>query len=61
MFTFMLAEIIWQAFTMINNPQLRATRPEADTPRKLMRVILHFRPLCQSPNSRFSGRALSPR
>jgi hypothetical protein len=40
MFTFMLAEIIWQAFTMINNPQLRATRPEADTPRKLMRVIL---------------------
>lgn len=40
MFTFMLAEIIWQAFTMINNPQVRATRPEADTPRKLMRVIL---------------------
>jgi hypothetical protein len=40
MFTFLLAEIIWQAFTMINNPQVRATRPEADTPRKLMRVIL---------------------
>ena len=40
MFTFMLAEIIWQAFTMINNPQVRATRLEADTPRKLMRVIL---------------------
>jgi hypothetical protein len=40
MFTFMLAEIIWQAFTMINNPQVRATRLEADTPRKLMRIIL---------------------
>jgi hypothetical protein len=40
MFTFMLAEIVWQAFCMINNPQVRAERAESDTPRRLARVIL---------------------
>lgn len=40
MFTFMLAEIIWQAFTMVNSPQVRATRAEADTQRRLTRIVL---------------------
>ena len=40
LFTFMLAEIFWQAFTMVNNPQVRATRAEADTPRRLSRIVL---------------------
>lgn len=39
-FTFMIAEILYQALTLINNPQVRGTRGEADTPRRLRRVIM---------------------
>jgi hypothetical protein len=45
MFTFMLAEIIWQAFTMINNPCASFSL---------------FRRRCRSANSKFSARARSP-
>jgi hypothetical protein len=40
MFTFMIAEIVWHAMTQINNPQIRANRGEADTPRRLERIVL---------------------
>ncbi len=39
-FTFMVAEILYQAFTLVNNPQMRATRGESETPRRLRRMIL---------------------
>ncbi len=39
-FSFMVAEILNQALTLINNPQARGTRGEKDTPRRLRRVIL---------------------
>lgn len=38
-FTFMVAEILLQALSLINNPQMRGTRGEKDTPRRLRRVI----------------------
>lgn len=40
MFTFMLAEIIAQTLSMINNPQVRALRKDRDAPRELRRIIL---------------------
>jgi hypothetical protein len=39
-FTFLVAEILIQTLSLINNPQLRATRGEKDTPRRLRRLIL---------------------
>ncbi|WP_036255433.1 virulence factor SrfB [Methylocapsa acidiphila] len=39
-FTFLVAEILIQTLSLINNPQLRATRGEKDTPRRLRRMIL---------------------
>jgi hypothetical protein len=39
-FSFLVAEILCQALTLINNPQMRGTRGEKDTPRRLRRVIL---------------------
>jgi hypothetical protein len=39
-FTFMLAEIIWQAFSTINNPQVRHKRREAEAPRVLEEIVL---------------------
>jgi hypothetical protein len=38
-FTFLVAEILVQTLSLINNPQLRATRGEKDTPRRLRRII----------------------
>lgn len=40
MFTFMLTEIIAQAMSMINNPQVRKGRRESNAPRELRRIIL---------------------
>jgi hypothetical protein len=40
MFTFMVAEIVAQTISMINNPQLRAVRRDRDAPRQLRRIIL---------------------
>ena len=39
-FTLMVMEILAQTLSLINNPQVRATRPQKDTPRRLMRIIL---------------------
>jgi hypothetical protein len=39
-FTFMLCEIVAQAWSMINNPQFRKTKREADSPRVLRRIFL---------------------
>ncbi|WP_152045825.1 virulence factor SrfB [Aureimonas psammosilenae] len=36
----MLAEIVWQAFVSINNPQVRAGRKQSGAPRRLRRIIL---------------------
>ena len=38
-FTFLVAEILIQTLSLINNPQLRGTRGEKDTPRRLRRII----------------------
>jgi len=40
MYTFMLAELIWQAFVSINSPEVRALRKQSGVPRRLRRVIL---------------------
>lgn len=40
MYTFMLAELIWQAFVSINNPEVRAQRKQSGIPRRLRRVIV---------------------
>ncbi|HEX4411067.1 MAG TPA: virulence factor SrfB [Xanthobacteraceae bacterium] len=39
-FTLMVAEILVQTLSLINNPQVRGRRGEKDTPRRLMRMIL---------------------
>ncbi|HXW24247.1 MAG TPA: virulence factor SrfB [Xanthobacteraceae bacterium] len=39
-FTLMIAEIIVQTLSLINNPQMRGRRGEKDTPRRLTRMIL---------------------
>lgn len=39
-FTFMLCEIIAQAWSMVNNPQFRKERRERDAPRELRRIFL---------------------
>ncbi|ODN70709.1 virulence factor SrfB [Methylobrevis pamukkalensis] len=39
-YTFMLAEIIWQAFMMINSPEVRSRRSQSEVPRRLRRIIL---------------------
>ncbi|MBB3772931.1 hypothetical protein FHS55_003556 [Angulomicrobium tetraedrale] len=39
-YTFMLAEVIWQAFVMINNPEMRAKRSQSEVPRRLNRIII---------------------
>ncbi len=39
-FTFMVAEILVQTLSLVNNPQVRGTRGEKDTPRRLRRIIL---------------------
>lgn len=41
-FTFMLCEIIAQALSMINNPQLRKQHKDSDAPRELRKIILSF-------------------
>lgn len=38
-FTLMVAEIVVQALSLINNPQVRGKRGEKDTPRRLRRII----------------------
>ncbi|HTR87529.1 MAG TPA: virulence factor SrfB, partial [Reyranella sp.] len=40
MYALMVAEVIWQAMTMINNPVGRLDRPLAELPRRLSRIIL---------------------
>jgi len=40
MYTFMLAEVIWQAFVMINNPVGRQSRSQSEVPRQLRNIIL---------------------
>jgi hypothetical protein len=40
MFTFMLCEIIAQAWSAVNNPQFRKERRERDSPRELRRIFL---------------------
>lgn len=40
MYGLMVAEIIWQAMTMINNPVARSDRQLAELPRRLSRIIL---------------------
>jgi hypothetical protein len=39
-YTFMLAEVIWQAWVMINDPAVRAEGGEASLPRRLRKIIL---------------------
>ncbi len=39
-YTFMLAEVIWQAWVMINDPTVRAEGGEAGLPRRLRKIIL---------------------
>ncbi len=39
-FSFMVAEILVQALSLINNPEIRSRRLEKDTPRRLKRIIL---------------------
>jgi hypothetical protein len=39
-FTFMLAEVIMQAVSMMNNPEVRKERSDRDAPRELRRIIL---------------------
>ena len=39
-FTLMVAEILAQTLSLINNPEVRSRRQEKDTPRRLMRIIL---------------------
>jgi hypothetical protein len=39
-YTFMLAEVIWQAWVMINDPAVRAEGGEAGLPRRLRKIIL---------------------
>jgi hypothetical protein len=39
-YTFMLAEVIWQAWVMINDPEVRMERGEAGLPRRLRKIIL---------------------
>jgi hypothetical protein len=39
-YTFMLAEVIWQAWVMINDPEIRMERGEAGLPRRLRKIIL---------------------
>lgn len=40
LYSLMLAEIIFQAIVMINNPQVRAERKQSNTPRRLRRIIM---------------------
>lgn len=40
MYTFMLAELIWQAFVSINNPEVRAQRKQGGVARQLRDVII---------------------
>ncbi|MHC5307925.1 virulence factor SrfB [Bartonella sp. LJL80] len=40
LYSLMLAEIIFQAIAMINNPQVRAERKQSNTPRRLRRIIM---------------------
>jgi len=40
MYTFMLAEVIWQAFVMINNPLGRQKRGQSEVPRQLRNIFL---------------------
>jgi hypothetical protein len=40
LFTFMLCEIVAQAWSMVNNPQFRKTKRDADSPRVLRRIFL---------------------
>jgi len=44
LFTFMLSEIILQALVMMNSPETRSQRRQADVPRQLRRVILTMPP-----------------
>ena len=37
-FSFMVAEIVWQAMVMINNPTVRSRRGQKDLPRRLQRI-----------------------
>lgn len=39
-YTFMLTEVIWQAWVMINDPAIRTERGESGLPRQLRKVIL---------------------
>ncbi|WP_342110914.1 virulence factor SrfB [Methylobacterium sp. SI9] len=43
-FTFMVAEIIWQAIVMINDAAVREDRAPRDAPRRLRRIILTLPP-----------------
>jgi hypothetical protein len=43
-FTFMMAEIVCQALSMINNPGVRESRRTKDAPRKLRRIIMTVPP-----------------
>ena len=38
-FAFMVAEIVWQAMAMVNNPQVRARRGQKDLPRQIERIF----------------------
>lgn len=38
-FSFMVAEIVWQAMTMINNPGVRSQRGQKDLPRQIKRIF----------------------
>ncbi|MGE5152194.1 MAG: virulence factor SrfB, partial [Rhodospirillaceae bacterium] len=40
MYGLMVAEVVWQAMTMINNPVARSDRQLAELPRRLSRIIL---------------------
>lgn len=44
LFTFMLAEIVMQALCQINGPTTRASRRDADKPRRLRRLVLTLPP-----------------
>lgn len=40
LYTFMLAEVIWQAYVMINNPEIRLQRNQSEVPRRLRRIVI---------------------
>jgi hypothetical protein len=39
-YTFMLAEVIWQAWVTINDPEIRMERGDPEVPRRLRKIIL---------------------